>query len=88
VQRLVKLARFAWRRWPKVVVHLPARFKFPLLLNEVTELVRSDPLSVQDSPHALALFIDEEIPAESRSKLRVSPLRVGRLSLLVRFLRH
>ncbi|GAA5990191.1 hypothetical protein JCM5350_001078, partial [Sporobolomyces pararoseus] len=68
--RLVKLARFAWRRWSKVVVHLPARFKFPLLSNEVTERVRSDPLAVQDSPHALAFFIDEEIPDESRSKLR------------------
>ncbi|GAA5850869.1 hypothetical protein JCM3766R1_005907 [Sporobolomyces carnicolor] len=68
--RLVKLARFAWTRWPKVVVHLPARFKFPLLSNEVTELVRADPLNVQDSPHALAFFIDEEIPIESRSKLR------------------
>ncbi|GAA5911601.1 1-phosphatidylinositol 4-kinase STT4 [Sporobolomyces salmoneus] len=68
--RLVKLARFAWKRWSKVVVHLPARFKFPLLSNEVTELVRADPLTVQDSPHALAFFIDDEIPSESRSKLR------------------
>ncbi|GAA6012158.1 hypothetical protein JCM11491_001767 [Sporobolomyces phaffii] len=68
--RLVKLARFAWRRWPKLVVQLPARFKFPLLSNEVTELVRADPLAVQDSPDALAYFVDDGIPAESRSKLR------------------
>ncbi|GAA5933147.1 1-phosphatidylinositol 4-kinase STT4 [Sporobolomyces koalae] len=68
--RMVKLARFAWRKWPKVTVHLPDRFKSPLLSNEITELVRSDPLTVQDSPHALAYFLDDGIPSESRSKLR------------------
>lgn len=71
VQRLVKLARQAWTKWPKVIVHLPDRFKFPLVANEVVHLVRSDPLAVQDSPDALAYFLDDGIPAESRSKLRV-----------------
>ncbi|GAA5841119.1 hypothetical protein JCM5353_003658 [Sporobolomyces roseus] len=68
--RLVKLARQAWTKWPKVIVHLPDRFKFPLVANEVVHLVRSDPLAVQDSPDALAYFLDDGIPAESRSKLR------------------
>ncbi|GAA6062176.1 hypothetical protein JCM10212_005131 [Sporobolomyces blumeae] len=67
---LVKLLRFAWTRWPKVVVQLPQRFKFPLVANEVTQLVRADPLRVQDCPDALAYFIDDSIPSESRSKLR------------------
>ncbi|GAA5895284.1 hypothetical protein JCM5296_002030 [Sporobolomyces johnsonii] len=70
-EHLSTLARFAWPKWPKVVIHLPERFRqLPALANEVNRLVRADPVAVQDCPDALAFFIDGSIPVESRPKLR------------------
>ncbi|GAA5971211.1 hypothetical protein JCM21900_000619 [Sporobolomyces salmonicolor] len=70
-EQLSMLARFAWPKWPKVVIHLPERFKqLHALTNEVNRLVRADPVAVQDCPDALAFFIDGSIPAESQPKLR------------------
>ncbi|BGO97504.1 Phosphatidylinositol 4-kinase STT4 [Rhodotorula toruloides] len=70
VEELRKLARFAWTRWPKVVVFLHERFKLPPLLEEVVRVIRSDPLAVQDCPDALPLFVGESLSLESRSKFR------------------
>ncbi|GEM09474.1 phosphatidylinositol 4-kinase [Rhodotorula toruloides] len=70
VEELRKLARFAWPRWPEVVVFLHDRFTLPPVLEEVVRLIRSDPLAVQDCPDALPFFVGESLSLESRSKFR------------------
>ncbi|GAA6057472.1 hypothetical protein JCM3770_000778 [Rhodotorula araucariae] len=69
-EELRKLARFAWSRWPQVVVFMPDRFKVPALAEEVVRLVRADPVAVQDCGDALAHFIGESLTADAKSKIR------------------
>lgn len=70
-QELRRLSRFAWPRWPKVVVHLAERFKLPPLSDEITRLVTADPVRVQDCPEALGLFVGENLSANARKQIKV-----------------
>ncbi|KAG0655552.1 phosphatidylinositol-4- kinase [Rhodotorula mucilaginosa] len=70
VEELRRLSRFAWPRWPKVVVHLAERFKLPPLNDEITRLVTTDPVRVQDCPEALGLFVGENLSASARKQIK------------------
>jgi hypothetical protein len=70
-QELRRLSRFAWPRWPKVVVHLAERFKLPPLSDEITRLVTTDPVRVQDCPEALSLFVGENLSPNARKQIKV-----------------
>ncbi|GAA5868294.1 hypothetical protein JCM3774_000996 [Rhodotorula dairenensis] len=70
VEELRRLSRFAWTRWPKVVVHLVERFKLTALTEEITRLVTTDPVRVQDCPEALGLFIGDNVSPGARKQLQ------------------
>jgi len=46
-------ARRTWQLNPGIAIHLTERFSVPALENEVTRLVRSNPLACIDVPDAL-----------------------------------
>ncbi|GAA5978734.1 hypothetical protein JCM10908_004462 [Rhodotorula pacifica] len=70
VEELRRLSRFAWSRWPKVVVHLVERFKLPPLTEEITRLIIADPVRVQDCPEALGLFVGESLSPTARKQIQ------------------
>lgn len=61
----------AWACDPAVAIHMPERFKFPLVTSEVTRLVRAEPLKVQNIADALQFFIGETLTSDVRPHLRV-----------------
>ncbi|KAG6880260.1 hypothetical protein C0992_001828 [Termitomyces sp. T32_za158] len=53
--------RTVWEISPMIAVYLVERFKNPTVRNEVTMMVRANPLEVIDVPEALPLFIGEKV---------------------------
>ncbi|GLB34718.1 putative PI3 PI4-kinase family protein [Lyophyllum shimeji] len=62
--------RTVWQIDAAIVVHLPERFKSPLVRNEVLKMVRSSPLEVLDVPEALLYFVGERLDPNIRRDLK------------------
>ncbi|KNZ80366.1 Phosphatidylinositol 4-kinase stt4 [Termitomyces sp. J132] len=58
--------RTVWEIAPAIAVYLVERFKSPTIQNEVTKMVRANPLEVFDLPEALTLFIGEKVDGYNR----------------------
>ncbi|KAG9226590.1 hypothetical protein CCMSSC00406_0006185 [Pleurotus cornucopiae] len=55
------MIRTMWQIDPALVVHLPDRFKSPLVRQEVVKMIRSSPLDVLDTPEALLFLVGERL---------------------------
>ncbi|KAL4260020.1 PI3/PI4-kinase family protein [Pleurotus pulmonarius] len=56
-----RIIRTMWQIDPALVVHLPDRFKSPLVRQEVVKMIRSSPLDVLDTPEALLFLVGDRL---------------------------
>jgi hypothetical protein len=68
----VQIIRTLWHINPAIAVHLPERFKSPIVRNEVSKLVRSSTLEAVDVPEALPFLLSERLDPKFRRDFRVS----------------
>ena len=73
-----------WQLNPGIAIHLTRRFSVPALENEVTRLVRSNPLACIDVPDALNFLVGDRLDPAIRRDLRVRSDFISRRDILAR----
>lgn len=68
----VQLIRTVWQINPAIAVHLPERFKSPVVRNEVSKLVRSSTIEALDVPEALPFLLGDRLDPKFRRDFRVT----------------
>jgi hypothetical protein len=67
----VQIIRTVWQINPAIAVHLPERFKSPIVRNEVTKLVRSSTLEALDVPEALPFLLGDRLDPKFHRDFKV-----------------
>lgn len=65
-------ARQTWQLNPGIAIYMAERFSVPALENQVTALVRSNPIACLDVPEALNFLVGDKLDPTVQRDLRVS----------------
>lgn len=67
-----QIIRTVWQINPAIAIHLPERFKSPVVRNEVSKLVPSYTIEALDIPEALPFLLGDRLDPKSRQDFRVT----------------